>query len=305
MDDLLAPLRDAGKQGVEMLCPDGNTRWIFPLLAAYIADHPEQCLVACCKENRCVRCTVQPNDREDLDPSPVRDPDKTAQALQNDASDNPSARIAREFHAQGLKTVYPPFWSSLPHTNIFTSFTPDLLHQIHKGVFFDHLYSWCQSLIGEKELDARWKAMASYAGLKHFKRGISTISQWTGNEYKEMERGFVGVVAGAMDAQAVQATRALMDFSMYAQYPIHTSETLAAMTQALETFYKLRLSFSAVCSHFNIPKLHAISHYVNLIKTHGSTIGFNTELPERLHINYAKRAYKHSNKKLYTRQMTQ
>jgi hypothetical protein len=146
--------------------------------------------------------------------------------------------------------------------------------------------------------------MTSYAGLKHFKQGVSTISQWTGNEYKEMERAFVGVVAGAMDAKAVQAARALMDFAMYAQYPIHTSETLAAMTQALKTFHKLRSSFSTIRDHFNIPKLHAISHYVDLIKTHGSTIGFNTELPECLHIDYAKRAYQHSNKKLYTRQMT-
>jgi hypothetical protein len=270
MDDLLAPLIDAGKQGVEILCLDGNTCWVFPLLAAYIADHPEQCLVACCKENHCVCCIVQPNDCEDLGPSPTQDPDKVVEALQNDVSDNPSAHIARDFHNQGLKTIYPPFWSFLPYASIFTFFTPDLLHQIHKGVFFNHLYSWCQDLIGQKELNTRWEAMTSYAGLKHFKQGVSTISQWTGNEYKEMERAFVDIVAGAMDAQAVQTACALMDFTMYVQYPIHTSKTLAATTQALETFHKLQSSFLTICNHFNIPRLHAISHYVDVIKTHAS-----------------------------------
>jgi hypothetical protein len=303
MENLLAPLQNAGRNGVEMLCPDGFTRWVFPLLAAYIADHPEQCLVACCKENHCVCCIVHPNERGNLEPSPLRDPEKTLQLLKNDLSQMPSPYLAKEFHKQGLKTIYPPFWASLPHANIFASFTPDLLHQIHKGVFYDHLYSWCKELIGEKEIDARWKAMTSYAGLKHFKNGVSCISQWTGNEYKEMERAFVGVVAGAMKPEAVQAARALMDFAMYAQYPIHTTETLNSMTKALETFHNLKDAFSSIRSHFNIPKLHAISHYTASIKAFGSTIGFNTELPERLHIEFAKKGYRHSNKKFYTHQM--
>ncbi|KAJ7502081.1 hypothetical protein B0H11DRAFT_1712973, partial [Mycena galericulata] len=56
--------------------------------------------------------------------------------------------------------------------------------------------------------------------------------------------------------------------------------------------------------HFNINKLHKLKHYTDAIRSHGTADGYNTENTERLHIDLAKVAYKATNRKAYTRQMT-
>ncbi|KAJ7619276.1 hypothetical protein FB45DRAFT_755446 [Roridomyces roridus] len=302
MAKILEPLISTGKNGVEVVCSDGWKRLVFPILAAYVADYPEQCLIACCKQNRCPVCRVSPNERGNLVASLLRDETETLKMLEEHRLRKESA----QFEADGIHEVYEPFWKQLPHTNIFQCFTPDLLHQVYKGVFKDHLVSWCEKLIGVTELDARFKAMGVFPGLRLFRKGISTVSQWTGTEYKEMMRIFMGVMAGAVKPQVLTVVKAVIDFIYHAELQLHTSITLAALQRALEIFHENKdiLIKLKVRQHFNIPKLHNIQHYVDFIWALGSPDGYNTESPKRLHIDFAKKAYRASNKRDYTEQMT-
>ena len=306
MSSLLEPLIKAGSDGAPLVCADSQLRQVFPILAAYVADYPEQCLIACCKENRCPRCEVEPKKRGESLHSASRDPLEVKNLLKQqkrreEKGRNPTAR----YDELGLRPVYEPFWKNLPYVNIFLCFTPDILHQLHKGVFKDHLVKWCTNLIGEKEMDRRFQATSNYPGLRYFKKGISGVSQWTGTEHKEMQRVFVSLMARAVNDQVLSVVKALVDYIYYAQLQSQTTETLASLLECLEIFHRNKevLIDLEIREHFNIPKLHNIGHYVDSIRALGAADGYNTEFPERLHIDYAKDAYDASNKRDYTEQM--
>jgi hypothetical protein len=58
-----------------------------------------------------------------------------------------------------------------------------------------------------------------------------------------------------------------------------------------------------VRKRFNIPKFHSIIHYISAIRSHGTLDGYNSESPERLHIDFAKAPFRAGNKRDYTAQM--
>ena len=203
-------------------------------------------------------------------------------------------------------TVPSPFWDGLPYTNIHLSQTPDVLHQLYQGVL-RHLLEWCQTLMTEAELDRRICCLPPALGVRHFKNGISALLQISGTERKNMGKILLGCVADELDARAVTACRAILDFIYLAQYPTHDDETLGYMDNALAMWRQNKTYFVdvGIREDFNIPKFHSLCHYVEMIRLFGTTNNFNTEMFECLHIDYSKKGWRVSNRRDEFPQMTE
>ena len=129
--------------------------------------------------------------------------------------------------------VFKPFWEDFPLTDIHKTITPDVLHQLYQGVL-KHLISWCKNLLPKGELDRRTRSLPLAFGVQQFKNGISSLSQVTGSERKNMAKILLGCLVGSIPIQAAQAITALLDFIYIAQYSTHDTITLGYLANALE-----------------------------------------------------------------------
>jgi hypothetical protein len=308
MAHITNPLILAGQQGIQMTSADGSVRLVFPILASYVADHPEQCLVSCSKQGTCPKCRISHNTLNSPTPAEPRTHDWTLGVMQAAQS---TCKTSNQYFKYCMKRevsgyVYKPFWVHLPYTDIHLSITPDILHQLYQGIF-RRLISWCQAVLTPSELDNRIRCLPPAIGVRHFPKGFSILSQVTGPEHKHMARILLGCLIGSdMSNQGVRACRALLDFIYLAQYPSHDSSSLTEMETAIQAWHSSSNYFVEIGAHphLNIPKFHSILHYADSIRCFGTTDNYNTEMFERLHIDFAKQAWRASNKRDGLPQMT-
>ncbi|KAH9850541.1 hypothetical protein C2E23DRAFT_869966 [Lenzites betulinus] len=311
MSRILKPLRQAGVDGMMLASGDGVLRRGHPLFAVHIGDYPEQVLVVGCKTGECPKCPIPANEiGESTDCARgLRDFKKVVNALQTaDAGPRTFSRACRE---AGIKHIQDPYWVHLPFVNIYQSITPDILHQLCQGVM-KHLIAWIIDAYGAEEIDAHCRRFPPNHHVRLFLKGITKLQRVTGKEHADICRFLLGLVIGiplppgASPSQLVRAVRALLDFLYLVQYPAHTSTTLGLLKMALERFHDNKEVFVdlGIRAHFKIPKLHSLDHYIECIKLFGTTDNYDTQYTERLHIDFAKDAYRATNRKDEFPQMT-
>ena len=122
-----------------------------------------------------------------------------------------------------------------------------------------------------------------------------------------MARVLLACLVGKVTKSTMLAFRSLLDFIYLAQYPTHDDETLTYMEDALKTFHKNKnvLIQLGVREDLDIPKIHSLMHYVQAIRNFGTTDNYNTEMFERLHIDFAKKAWRATNHRDEFPQMVQ
>ncbi|CDO76892.1 hypothetical protein BN946_scf184903.g13 [Trametes cinnabarina] len=307
----LAPLKCAGIEGIELSTGNGVVHRGHPIFAMHVGDYPEQVLVTGYKRGECPKCPVPPDEAGDLaqQPRPLRDLEKVLVALGKiDESFTEFSRACRE---AGIKPIFHPYWEDLPYVNIYRSITPDILHQLYQGII-KHVLSWLKEAYGTEELDVRCRRLPPNHNLCLFVNGIAKLQRVTGKEHEDICRILLGLVVGlplrdgVSPARLLRAVRAVLNFLYLTQYPAHTTTTLRLLRDALQRFHDYKSVFIdlGIRTHFKIPKLHSLEHYIPSIRLFGTTDNYDTQYTERLHIDFAKEAYRATNHKDEFPQMT-
>jgi hypothetical protein len=289
MKIILEPLKAALQDRVEMWCADSHLLHIYPMLAAFEGDWPEQCDACSMLGSGCLMCDSKLRGCGDiLRRVRMRMKRITIEALQlyETSKDN-------EILADHMLRGYCPFWLDLPFVNLHAAITPDLLHQIYAGMYKDHIKKWSKQLVGETRLDRRFQVMMHAQGIWYFSDSLSGIRMWTGQESKEMAKVLLSTLVGAVNTQVVSAVRSLLDFGYLAHMASMTDEDLTDMDQVLQEFHQHKSALVSkgimMFTQFDdIPKLHMILHYTWSICQLGTPDGYSTKSPESLHTEFVK-----------------
>ncbi|KAH8996568.1 hypothetical protein EDB83DRAFT_2509885 [Lactarius deliciosus] len=309
MAKVLDPIHAYGETGLAMQSGDDTWCRCHPVFATFIGDYPEQVLVTCIYKGRCPKCLVPVKQLSNYDIFPTRNHVDTIDTYLLASED------IRRFRATcceaGLKSIFRLFWSVLPLVNIFVSITPDVLHQLLQGVV-KYLTAWLTTIFRAAEVDARCRSLPPNHHISLFTSGISTLSQLSGKQHKDICRFLLGLVidlglpGGQLPSRLIRAARALLDFVYLAQYSSHTSKTLQRLEDSLARFHENKDVFIdlGVREHLDIPKFHSMLHYCSSITLFGTTDNYNTEQSEHLHIDFTKDVYCATNRKNECPQMT-
>ncbi|KAJ7221252.1 hypothetical protein GGX14DRAFT_669179 [Mycena pura] len=293
------PLK-AGMTTAEVVrCPDGHFRRAIYGLGPYIADYPEQVWLACIVQNWCPKCDALP-DNLDAAGAHLRSHRKTDYLI---TCFDPG-KLWDDF---GIRSDVVPFTHDFPRAEIYELISPDLLHQIIKGTFKDHLIEWVMQYLHEThgearaleiiaDIDHRISAVPSFPGLRRFPDGRD-FHQWTGDDSKALMKVYLAAIAGHVPPEMVKCIAAFLDFCYLVRRNAITSDTLDEINEALVRFHTHRDIFIAtgVRVTISLPR-HAMVHYIPSIILFGSPNGLCSSITESKHIKSVKEPWRRSSR---------
>ncbi|KIO14511.1 hypothetical protein M404DRAFT_17424 [Pisolithus tinctorius Marx 270] len=239
MDIVFASLMTVTLDGINLTDPTGFTRNCFTPLVTYIADLPEQQLVACVAKNASPITTAVLSDFGDSVPQNPQTSSYTLQQIVNlcthtQAWNIPSFQKAAK--AEKLLGVHHPFWRDWKFADPAHFLVGEILHTCHK-FFFDHVLKWSKEAASDHLLDMRYKIQHKCVGVRHFASGISHVKQMMGRDHRDIKRTIVPMLDGAILPLFIYAVHSMVEFIYRAQQPIHTDSSIASMTAALQAFH--------------------------------------------------------------------
>ncbi|KAE9400903.1 hypothetical protein BT96DRAFT_1095902 [Gymnopus androsaceus JB14] len=288
---ILRPLKPAMTTPVVRRCPDGHFRQVIYDLAAFIADYPEQVLLAGVVQGWC-------SHHRNLDGSGEPRTRKWDEALCEEYGGDSDVL----WDNYGVDDDIVPFTHQFPRADIHEMLTPDLLHQIVKGCFKDMLVDW----IGEylhwakeimDEIDHRISVIPPFPGLRRFPQG-RRFKQWTGNDSKALMKVYLPAVAEHIPEEMSQCLASFLHFCYLVRRTDFTEDTITEIQSEIHQFNHFRQIFisSGVREHFSIPRMHSMPHYPYLILEFGAPNGVCSSITESRHITAVKKPWRRSNR---------
>ncbi|KAG1849689.1 hypothetical protein DFJ58DRAFT_716906 [Suillus subalutaceus] len=266
---------------------DGHYWRVIYGLGPYIVDYKEQVLLACIVRNWCPKCVAN---REDLDEDALPCSREFTEALVEEAD---SGDLWEDF---GIVAQLVPFTNDFPRADIYQMISPDILHQLIKGAFKDHLMTWVEKYLRQThnkqkaqkimdDIDRRIAAVASFSGLRRFPQGRG-FKQWTGDDSKALMKVYLPAIEGHVPQDVIRAFRALLDFCYLVHCNIITEDSLLQIEDALSRFHHYRKIFRTtdVVLHFSLPRQHSLMHYAQNIRLFAAPNGLCSSITENKRI---------------------
>ncbi|KAJ6628598.1 hypothetical protein B0H10DRAFT_2160856 [Mycena sp. CBHHK59/15] len=270
-------------------CPDGHYCCIVYGIGPYIMDYPEQVWLTGVVQNWCPKCDAHP-----------------------DHLDAHGARLRTETKTDALIKCFDPgiLWddfgihSDVVVVDIHEILSCDLLHQVIKGTFKDHIVSWINEYLhiehGEKcaleiiqDIDRRICAVPKFPGLRRFPDGHD-FSQWTGDDSKALMKIYLAAVAGYLPSDMVKCLSGFMDFCYLVRRNAITSDDIPKIQAPLDRFHQYRQVFidHGVRLDISLPCQHSLVHYIHFIRLFGSPNSLCSLIMESKHIKSVKEPWR-------------
>lgn len=289
------------------------------ILLAFVADRPEQLMIACRdgKSSPYSIATSKTFGEPELQPlvrrrdtlSAIRQLKDTVECMTD------LKEVKRESLKLQINGVLEPFWKQWKFADPCNFLVPDALHQWHKFTK-DHIIKWLKKILGERELNRRSSILQPQVGRRHFKNGFTHFKQSTCRETRDIERLIIAIIEGAdgVSAEVMMGFRGFMDFVYCAQYESHSdgpNGTLAYMVAGLEMFHKHKDAIAALGvrrgkytnNRFDtIPKLETFLHVRRFVRLCGSVMQYTSDQTEAMH-KISKELFRFTNMKGYLAQI--
>ncbi|KAI6039615.1 hypothetical protein EDC04DRAFT_2867920 [Pisolithus marmoratus] len=226
--------------------------------AAYIADYEEQVLLSCIVHGWCPKCLAH---QTDLDQDALWHCHEHTELIIKELD------LQTLWDKYGIDRTIVPFTSEFPCVDIQRMLSPDILHQLIKGGFKDHLVDWVEKYL----IHVHGRSTAEKI-LDDIDQRITAVTPFTGLQC------LMKVCLSSFLNDALQLTQSLI------------GDALASFHSHHGIFHN-----AGVVLTFSLPQQHAMKHYPYLICQFGTPNGLCSSITESKHIKAVKQPYQHTN----------